>query len=342
MNLATKRLLNKSLFIFVLFLAAAAIGGYSILQLASTAAKGNITAISGNFGSTYGIHNISHDSDDSLSGLPSTTVSFNLPFDKTSNVEEGLSYVGDWLGENDRETVTNLKVTPDAQASAAGAYTYKYYAASSADYQDRTYLDTVGQFTGLLDTDFAKLDYTSEPTTSGHRVVIINAELDPSSSNSSYNDEPLEAGWDTLVSKVDATQPGTTYKLSLSIANGGVSKRVNASFSNDKEMIGLQNFDDRVWSTLNTYTSNYGPVMKVASVTYNFVSKESNNNRFDIVLQGDQPKDGNAINALTTKFAGQASKDDEAMFIWSNETTLRYSNNESPVFIQYPTNRLEY
>lgn len=342
MNLATKRLLNKTLFVFVLFLAAIAIGGYSILQLASTAAKGNITTISGNFGSTYGIHNISHNSDDSLNGLPSTTVSFNLPFDKTSNVEEGLSYVGDWLSENDTETVTNLKVTPDAQASDSGSYTYKYYAASSADYQDRTFSLAASQFTGLLETDFSKLDYTSEPTTSGHRVVTVNAELDSASSNGSYNGSPLETGWNALVSKLDVNQPGTTYKLSLSITDRGVTQRINASFDNDKEMIGLQNFDDRVWSTLDSYATNYGSTMKVASITYDFVSPKSNNNRFNIVLQGDQPKDGNAVNALTTKFAGQAAKDDQVMFIWSNETTLRYSNNESPVFIQYPSNRLEY
>lgn len=335
--------------IIILILAgflAVAISAYFMVGVANTIAGANNLKLDGNFGAEYGIHDISQSNNGSLPGLPSTTVKLAITED-SSGPDAALDFLSTWLSNNNQEQLTNLVITSDnADGSDATPFTFTYYAGSPADYSDKTFTKAISVLDSLNANGYTSLNVVSKPTPDGLRTTDVNAKIpEPTSSYYSTSGDPeLSTSWENLVGSMSgAPMSGGRYNLNLSTEGKTGIAAVKGFFYDKTSLKALNVTNDKIWTTISNYAKDSGfSFLKPQSVTYDIAQGKpnagSNDTAVRIVLSGNQPKSQANIDSTINQFKKAAATTPDTLLYWSQSTTIRYANNETPVFIQYPTN----
>lgn len=339
MNTLAKQITAITLCVLVAF----GIAGYFLYSMATASDSSSEENLSGNFGTAYGIHDITRVNEESLDGLPSVTASFFVDTE-FSDPAAALQYVGEFMSTNTDETLTNLVVKSDADNDKK--FSFNFYASSPTDYQDGSFATSADAFNRAYENEYPDLTVNSQPTHNGLRTIDVDVKLIASSDTASVSPTgvDIKQGWNTLVGSFEGLKTdGSRY--TLKVATGGDAKQTGVSgfYYDEDSYQALTNLNERVWATLGQYSVGQSFAgLNPKSVTYEIAQGKpgaaSNDTTFDIVLAGEQPADQAAIDKTLNSFRSAVSDSENVMFFWSNITSIRYENNPNPVLLQFPSN----
>lgn len=300
----------------------------------------SVSQISGNFGGSYGITNLTQEDKKASSGVSSTT----LKFDIVGKTALPLTYSLDYL----TKSLKSIKDPGLININASGTSDDKkenldlnYYATSNEDYKNSEFQKVNNMLTELTAMKATNVKIVSQPAENGGRSNDIELHLSNTTVDS-QNFRNLWSGAMKIIEKQDNISLGNTYKLTLVSDfpndNANASVKISALMYSMETLAAAKEISPLMWSTLTAYSMPSGgfSLLNAQEVDY-VISPKATTSKVTIQLRGAQP-DAATVNALVASFRSTALARDDVYFAYSYITSLKYVDTLDDAYTEYSTN----
>lgn len=333
-----ERFFPKFVFVTLTLLVCAVIAGFMI-WVSFSGSFGNpksVANLSGAFGGSYGVSNLTQQRDHAASGLDSTTLTFDLKELPAAPLPYSLSYVGNAIGRIPDPGIVNIVakgVTTDNNK-----INVNYYAGTPQDYSSSAFSQINDVVNELVNAGAKDITLTSKPSSNGGRktdIVVSTQGL------TLQQGDTYQQMWSKVIgsiSKYGTDKVNNSFTVSLkNKQDNGISVTVNTTIFDQATLDRASKLDTTVWNTLAAYSSSPSFVaLKPQEVIYS-LSPKATTSKFSLVFPGKQG-DAATTNGVITAFQTAVNSTPTVSFINSYTTSLKYAGTPDEFYTNYSSN----
>lgn len=333
-----ERFFPKFVFVTVTLLVCAVIAGFMV-WFSFSGNFGNpksVANLSGAFGGSYGVSNLTQKRDHAASGLDSTTLTFDLKELPSAPLPYSLSYVGSAIGRIPDPGIVNI--VAKGITTENNKINVNYYAGTPQDYSGKAFSEITDVTNELVSAGAKDITVTSKPSADGGRKTDIAVSTKGLNLQQGATYQQMWSKVIGSVTKYGTDKTNNSFTVSLTNKqDNGISVTVDTVIFDQASLDRSTKLDTAVWDTLTAYSSAPSFVaLKPQEVVYS-LSPKATTSKFSLVFPGKQG-DAGATNGVVTAFQAAVNNTETVSLINSYITSLKYAETPDEFYTNYSSN----
>jgi len=257
-----------------------------------------------------------------VEGLPSNTLELRVD-EQNANGEDPFDYAQKSIDGASVESLVNTEVfnheipkDDEKVKLQGGEYNFKFYSASLKDYAEQgSFERAVSMFKSVRSDGVKSISFTSEPLSSGGRIVTIDMN-----SNNDYNQSGanrVTALWTNTVANIASrVEDSGDTEVNLILRDNDGKLRLSATITDEESASLAKDLSPILWETFDYYlSSTYYNFLGVERITY-AVERTSEDSVMRIYLGENHPSKEEILTGLESR-AHDETLEEQVLFPWS-------------------------